>query len=182
MAKNIFTGEFVHQTFYNPPPAITTVKVTSMDPPYFAIRAQAAPSIDELLTDLPIKDKAYKEINMRCFVIDLEKETFSDRDRSELTFLNRLCLVVQRDKKYFISEKAIALFYAPTGLFMGNPKVPADMTKLAAFFLTYVLPGQYWRRYYAVYPLPETISARRQLDSNLTDIEREWSSLRTHFS
>ena len=180
MAKNIFTGEFLHPVFLNPSPAIQLIKVTSMDPPYFSIRAQAAPSIDTLLTDPPIKDKAYNEVPMRCFLIDLEKEKLSDRDRSELTFLSRLCLVVQRDKKYFISEKALQLFYGPTGLFMQKP--PADMTKMAAFFLTYVLPGQYWRRYYAVYPLPETISARRELDSNLTDIEQEWSALRTHFS
>ena len=180
MAKNILTGQPVAGSFLHPtpPPRIETISITSMDPPYFAIRAQTASSIDTLLTDPPIKDKSYKEIPMRCF--GLEKDKLSDRDRDEIAFLNRLCLVVQRDKKYFISEKAIQLFYGSTGLFMQKP--PADMTPIAAFFLTYVLPGQYWRRYYAVYPLPETISARRQLDANLTDIEREWSSLRTHFS
>jgi hypothetical protein len=169
---NFFIGKPVPMMFdtftYN-----TTIDVNSTEVPYFAYLCQPVP-LKERLSKLPLDPKAtsFSPIPMKC-------ETLVDpKALDELAFLEHQCLAFKRGNTYYVSEYA-KLFYGPAGLFRNQaPRTPGPMKPLAKLFVEYVLPGQFWRRYYALYPLPAKIAAMQKLNTELTEIESEWNSLR----
>lgn len=169
---NFFIGKPV-PTMFDAFTYATTIDVKSTEVPYFAYLCQPVP-LKERLSKLPLDQKAtaFPPIQMKC-------ETLVDpKALEELAFLEHQCLAFKRGNTYYVSEYA-ALFYGPNGLFRNPaPRTPGPMKVLAKLFVGYVLPGQFWRRYYALYPLPAKIAAMQKLNTELAEIESEWNSLR----
>jgi len=155
-----------------------TIPITSIEKPYFALQCitTALPARDRLRT-LPIDVTAtsFPPIAMQHEVlVDPNDPAVLD----ELAFLEHQCLAFKRGTTYYVSDQA-RLFYGNTGLFANPaPKTPTAMRPLATLFVNYILPGQFWRRYYALYPLPAKIAAMQKLNTELTEIESESNNLR----
>ena len=174
--------EFYTLTYNN---TLTDINVT--EAPFFPLLAQnSIDKIDTLLNDPPIASGATFPLVTGTFaMIDNPRAPLLE----ELAFLEHQCLAFKRGTAYYISNYA-QLFYGPAGLFAlytpPSRRAPsprqttayvAKMSELATLFLTYVLPGQFWRRYYVTYPLPSKIAARQVLDKELSEIEMEWKNL-----
>ena len=161
-----------------------SLTIASTEAPYFSLLCQPLlPKIDKWLTERPI-DASIKTFPVVTGTF-AELTAPSPAVLTELQFLEHQCLAFSRGPQYYVSEYA-KLYYEPNGVFSqlmpGPPpaftaQYPAKMGEVATLFLTYVLPGQFWLRYYILYPLPTAIATRQALNKELADIEFAWNSM-----
>ena len=163
------------------------ITVSPIEAPYFSLLCQKSlHKIDKWLTERPFDISANK-----FPVVTGNFATLVNPGKpllEELAFLEHQCLAFKRGTTYYISDFA-SLYYGANGLFAQYKAIPPStqlvltslyapmMANVGTLFLTYVLPGQFWRRYYVLYPLPKTIFVREALDKELEDIELVWKGL-----
>lgn len=178
MVFNIFTKKevpdvFQHLTYDKP------VTLTSIDPPYFAVRSVkerlgaglgGAP-FPNIFDDIQVDDWA-------------EVEPSSPPVWNELQFLSDMALAVKKADTYYVNPLA-GMLYQPDddGLFYTYRNSDTATRKkerlmsLIQLFLFYILPGRWWRTYYAQYGLPKELYDARILAHELLEIEEWWVAL-----
>jgi len=183
--RNLFTqkgyAEFFKTLDYSKP---LPFPLTSVDPIYFHVRSfmektgPSAQPFKEPFAD-PFRDITSSEAGGFAAV------PFHEKDLQELTFLENLGLAMKRDDTYYVSRFAYLLYDEADGLFRegyyNERDAPAlklrKLTPLLRIFLMYVLPGNYWKAYYARMRLPDTIGKATALDQQMHEIEQWWLSI-----
>lgn len=166
--------------------------LTSLDVPYFAVRSfderRAAPIMTGGGFENPFKELS--DIDGFA-MIDLSEH--SDKDRAlvmdELQFIEALGLVTHRGDKYYIHSFAYLFYDEDHGLFapgaylqdMEPNKKKEVFGALMRLMLTYVLPGRYWRAFYARQALPATIALASLLDDEMRGIEETWQQVNAEY-
>jgi len=160
---------------YNKP-----VTLTSIDLPYFSVLCfREKRKIDPSVGDF--KD-IFQDISDEGWAV-LDPSTKKD----EFDFLEDLGLAIKQDDTYYVSKFAY-LFYDPeVGLFNRfDRNAPPDEIKtvlapVMQLFLTYILPGRWWRAFYARQYLPDTIGQASMLNQELLEIEDEIEELEDEY-
>lgn len=185
---NIFTGKSY-------PPSFLDLKydklitITSTQLPYFAILSfrekreypLSGPDFKDLFKD--IKDEGWAELKIADDASKPVKAALMD----EYRFLETLGLALQNQDGYYISKFAYLLYDKKDGLFnrFHSDDPPADKKEeLGAFMrlaLTYILPGHWWRAFYARQYLPETLGHATMLNTKLLEIEHEWNMIAAQY-
>ncbi len=101
----------------------------------------------------------------------------ANRILDELHFLYIMGLVVLRGSTYYMLPLAIDLFYGPDGFF--NTYSPTDtlaqrtaaVAPLQEHMNSYVLPGRWWRAYYAKKGLAPSVQPFVGLEREMQEIE-----------
>ena len=178
---NIFTQKPYPPSFsdltYN-----QTITIESTELPYFAVRSfndkrvdpLSGPDFANLFTK--IEDKGWAELK----IDDNTPKIIKD----EYEFLEALGLAFQKgDTEYYINKFAYLLYDKQDGLFnrYDNQWSPQDKKEeLSAFMrleLTYILPGHWWRAFYARQYLPDMIGHGAMLNEKLLQIEHQWNKI-----
>jgi hypothetical protein len=178
---NIFTGKPYPSSFsnleYN-----KTITIDSTELPYFAVRSfkdkrtdpLSGPDFADLFKD--IEDEGWAKIDITDNSPKMEKD--------EIEFLESLGLALQKsDTEYYINKFAYLLYDKQDGLFKryNDQWSPQDKKEeLTAFMrlaLTYILPGHWWRAFYARQYLPDMIGHGALLNEKLLEIEHQWNKI-----
>ena len=177
---NIFTQKPYPPSFsdltYN-----QTITIESTELPYFAVRSfndkrvdpLSGPDFANLFTK--IEDKGWAELKIDDNTPKIVKD--------EYEFLEALGLALQNENGYYINKFAYLLYDAQDGLFSryDNQWSPQDKKEeLTAFMrlaLTYILPGHWWRAFYARQYLPDMIGHGAMLNEKLLQIEHQWNKI-----
>jgi len=175
---NIFTQKPYPSTFSN----LTydkTITIDSTELPYFAVRSfkektndpLSGPDFSDLFKD--ITDEGWAKIEIK-----------DKADKEEFEFLEALGLALQKgDTEYYINKFAYLLYDKQDGLFSryNDQWSPQDKKEeLSAFMrlaLTYILPGHWWRAFYARQYLPGMIGHGTLLNEKLLQIEHQWDKI-----
>lgn len=152
-----------------------SVELTPYDPPYFFFRAHEEISGNRI-GGAGLGAEPFRVVEADGWTkIDLEEK--SDNSLSdEVLFLEDFGLATTGTSKHVchVNPLAIEMFYRPGGYFE-EPEKKSNILDFLKLMRDYVLPGQYWRSYYAEAGLPEDAGAiyRREM----FDVEGEWRSL-----
>lgn len=169
-----------------------TLTLTSLDVPYFAIRSFDERRAAPIMTGGGFADP-FKELTDVEGLAVVDLSGYSDQDRAlvmdELNFMNALGLVTSRGDKYYIHSFAHLFYDAEDGLFVPGayvqdmePRAKKDVFgTMMRLMLTYVLPGRYWRAFYARQALPGTIALANLLDDELRGIEEAWQQVNAEY-
>jgi hypothetical protein len=151
------------------------VELSPYDPPYFFVR-----SFEELsgnrIGGPGFEGDPYKVVEADDWIkIDLEEKA-DDTLSDEVLFLEDFGLATMGDTEHIchVNPMAIEVFYGP-GRFFEEPTDKSNILHFLGFMRDYVLPGQYWRSYYAAADLPA--AARTIAQREMFDVEAEWRSL-----
>ena len=184
-----------------------SLEISSIEPPYFALLSFKHKRNDPFglggfsgLHKLfePITDKGYRKFDLYVEVPD-EKQRRPYEE--ELEFMVAMDLAIkrmeedgkdnnERPKKkpvYYINRFARILYDSKHGLFINLRKANSDddIKRVVGPFmrlcLTYLLPGRYWRCFYARQYLSKTIADATQLDQQMLEIEDEWLDIHRRF-
>jgi len=165
----------------------TTIPLTSVDLPYFCVL-----SFRGLLPSIPLADDEVT-VDMETFadisdggwaVVDVSG---SKSKTQEFEFLERMALGIQLEEEYYVSKFAYLLYDVSDGLFPNFDSTDtaiekkAWITPLMRLFLSYILPGRWWRAFYARQYLPDIIGESTRLNAEMLEIERELKELDTLF-
>jgi len=166
--------------------------LTSLDVPYFAVRSFDERRSAPIMTGGGFTDPFKELTDISGFaVVDLSG--YSDKDRAlvmdELHFGEALGLVTHRGDRYYIHPFAYLLYDQEHGLFAPGAylqDMEPDTKKnvfgaLMRLMLTYVLPGRYWRAFYARQALPATIALAALLDEEMRGIEETWQQINAEY-
>jgi hypothetical protein len=158
----------------------TEITLTPDDGPYSYVRADRElskkpgqvflstgnPIIQSPTTPVIVKDAAPMEASKEDVV-------------NEMEFLSMLGLAYKKGDKWYIMKRADDLYNSVDGVFhlyaTGNS--PAAIAKTKSLMLEYVLPGRYWRNYFAAMSLPNDISYSRNLHQEMQEITREYNEV-----
>lgn len=154
-----------------------TITLTSIDLPYFAVRSFRE---KRTLEGDDFKD-TFKDITDDGWaIIDISG---SKSKTAEYEFLEQIALAVQIGDTHYVS-KFIYLLYSPKdGLFANYDTTDTveekkeHLAPLMRLFLTYILPGRWWRAFYARQYLPDTVGSSTMLNAEMLEIEEEWISI-----
>ena len=179
--RNIFT----HKQY---PPSFSdliydqTITIESTELPYFAVRSfndkrdnpLSGPDFAKLFTE--ITDEGWAKIEIKDNTHRIIKD--------EYEFLEALGLALQKgDTEYYINKFAYLLYDKQDGLFSryDNGWSPQDkkeeLTSFMRLALTYILPGHWWRAFYARQYLPDMIGHGAMLNEKLLEIEHQWNKI-----
>jgi hypothetical protein len=181
--RNIFTHTSVPPLFrdlsYN-----TQVTMTPMDVPYYAIRALQEVSSEQVFSPNVFLDP-FKEINVESLAVVDSSDALV---LAEIHFLDSLGLVTNRGTLFYIISSA-AHFYAEDGLFASfRPEEDTyeerkeKLIPTMALFTSYILPGRYWRAFYARTLLPSSLESARRLDQEMQEVRSEYNAIRLEFA
>jgi hypothetical protein len=183
MSKNLFTqkgyAEFFKSLDYSNP---LPFSLTSVDPIYFHVRSFLEKTDLTHLSGLTDPFREVTGIEAGGFA----SVPYHEKDLHEFAFLENLGLAMRRDDTYYISRFAYLLYDENDGLFREGfyndrdapPVKLRKLTPLLRVFLVYILPGNYWKAYYARQRLPDTIGPAAALDHQMREIEQWWLSIR----
>jgi hypothetical protein len=151
-----------------------SVELTPYDPPYFFFRAYEELSGNRIGRGFGSDPFHLVEAD-GWTKIDLEER--SDNSLSdEVLFLEDFGLAIMNGSEHVchVNPMAIEMFYRPGGYF-DEPENKSNILQFLKLMRDYVLPGQYWRSYYAAAGLPEDAGATYRRE--MLDVEGEWRSL-----
>lgn len=151
------------------------IKISPYDPPYFFVRAFEELSGNRI-GGSGFDDDPFRIVEADDWIkIDLEEQA-DDTLSNEVLFLEDFGLATMGDTEHIchVNPLAIEMFYRPGGYFE-EPAEKRNITRLLEFMRDYVLPGQYWRAYYAAASLPEDAGAGQRRE--MLEVEAEWRSL-----
>ncbi len=163
-----------------------TIPLTSIDLPYFAVR-----SFYEKRTGMPIGQdvedfqEPFADISDGGWMI-LDISGSKSKTR-EYEFLENMALAVQVDGVHYISKFAYLLYDPTDGLFATYDsndtaeEKKAYLAPLMRLFLTYILPGRWWRAFYARQYLPDTIGESTDLNAEMLELEEEWLAIAAEY-
>jgi len=183
MSRNIFTQTDIGGIFtsldYNQPLPFT---LTSVDPIYFHVRSFHEKQ--QLLTPFAEPFKELSGAEAGGFAV-VPTTSLNDKDLKEVKFLEKLGLAMQRNDKYYIGRFAYLLYDDKDGLFREgyyNERDTPDiilrkLTPLFRVFLMYILPGNFWRAYYARLRMPTVLGEVSVLDLQMRQAEQWWLSI-----
>ena len=149
------------------------VEISPYHPPYFFVRAFKE---DMGIGSGGFGGDPFKIIEADDWIkIDLE-ERADDSLSNEVLFLEDFGLATIGDTEHIchVNPLAIELFYKSGGYFE-EPENRRNITRMLQFMRDYVLPGQYWRSYYAAASLPEDAGAGQRYE--MLEVESEWLAL-----
>jgi hypothetical protein len=153
----------------------SSVELTPYDPPYFFFRAYEEISGNRI-GSRGLGTEPFRVVEADGWAkIDLEER--SDNSLSdEVLFLEDFGLATMGGSEHVchVNPLAIEMFYRPGGYF-DEPDNTHNITQFLKLMRDYVLPGQYWRSYYAAAGLPEEAGATYRRE--MFDVEAEWRSL-----
>jgi hypothetical protein len=163
-----------------------SLKFTSIDLPYFCIlsfreKQQENPMTGDDFTDL------FKVIEDKGWGVLPEVEKYESHQR-EYEFLERMGLACYEEdddltRHYYVNRLAYILYNPTYGLFQNfDPESPIEQQKelfapLIKLFMTYILPGRWWRAFYGRQYLPDTIGYATMLNTEMLELEDEWLTL-----
>ena len=181
---NIFTHREFNDAFrdlsYN-----QTLPLTSIDLPYFAVRSFFEKRGKSPLEGADFKDP-FKDTSDEGWAV-LEGVDDSPSKQRDFEFLEQLALGFKKDDTYYVNKFADILYNQKYGLFSKydstRPKseIKEWMTPLMRLFLTYILPGRWWRAFYARQYLPDTIGLTTMLNTEMLEIEDEWADIAAEY-
>ena len=152
-----------------------SVELTPHDPPYFFFRAYEELSGNRI-GGAGLGTEPFRVVEADGWTkIDLEEK--SDNSLSdEILFLEDFGLATMGGSEHVchVNPLAIEMFYRPGGYFE-EPENKSNILQFLKLMRDYVLPGQYWRAYYAGAGLPEDAGATYRRE--MFDVEGEWRSL-----
>ncbi len=136
------------------------IDIVPTDLMYFVVRDRQEEPLD------PIKAvPMLKVVDMAGYAGDV------DRILDELHFLYVMGLVVLRGSVYYMLPAAIDLFYGPDGFFSEPNPTKEAIAALQEHMNKYVLPGRWWRAYYAKKGLAPTVQPFVGLEREMQEIE-----------
>ena len=181
MMFNIFTKKEVPDVFQTLN-YTETITLTSIDPPYFAVR-----NVNDLLGarlgGAPFPN-IFDDIQVGEWAI---VEQSSPPILNELQFLSDMALAVKKEGNYYVYQLAEVLYDKQNGLFsIYNDADTAiqkkeKMNSLIQIFLSYILPGRWWRTYYAQKGLSKELYDARILAHELLEIEKWIADLNAEY-
>lgn len=152
-----------------------SVELTAYDPPYFFFRSYVELSGNRI-GESGLGSQPFRVVEADDWVkIDLEEK--SDNSLSnEVLFLEDFGFATMGNTEHVchVNPLAIEMFYRPGGYFE-EPENTHNITQFLKLMRDYVLPGQYWRSYYASEGLPEEAAGTYRRE--MFDVESEWRSL-----
>lgn len=166
--------------------------LTSIDVPYFAVRSFNERRSAPIMTGGGFEDPFKELTDIEGFAM-IDLSGYSDKDRAlvmgELQFIEALGLVTHRGDKYYIHPFAYLFYDSDDGLFapgaylqdMEPDKKKEVFGALMRLMLTYVLPGRYWRAFYARHALPGAIALASLLDDEMRSIEETWQQVNAEY-
>jgi hypothetical protein len=173
--RNIFT----HKPFHDAMKHLKydqTITLTSIDLPYFAVLCfRDKRGVDPAAGDF--KDM-FKDITDDGWA-ELEGVDESDMKKDDFDFLEDLGLAIKKDDTHYVSKFAYLFFDPADGLFNtfdsseSPPEKKERLAPIMRLFLTYILPGRWWRAFYARQYLPDTIGQANMLNQEMLEIEEE---------
>lgn len=152
-----------------------SVELTPYDPPYFFFRTFTELSGNRIGGD-GLGDDPYSIVEADGWIkIDLEEQADTSLS-DEILFLEDFGLATtsRTGNLCYVNPLAIEMFYRPDGYFE-KPDDRANVSSILEFMRDYLLPGQYWRSYYAAAGLPEDAGVRYRQE--MLDVEGEWRTL-----
>jgi hypothetical protein len=195
--RNIFTQEDINDwmvDFFRGAEYSHSVKVTPADKAYYHILRNAK-YFGSKLRDVDDKEDPFEELetDAEYTLIDISGFQATERDKliqPELDFMDALGLIVKRGTQHFISPYAYLFYDVSNGLFspvtyQSDDSVDLKQTTFAPimrFFMTYVLPGRYWRARYARMRLPDNIYESHTMDRELRELEDVWQEIYSVFN
>lgn len=194
--RNIFTQVDINDwlvDFFREAKYDQTVTVTPEDKAYYHIR-RSKEKYGKKLRDGDFEDPFKEfETDAEFTLIDISGFQKSERDKliqPELDFMDALGLVVKRGTEHFISPYAYLFYDVSNGLFspvtyLSDDSVDLKKTTFAPimrFFMTYVIPGRYWRARYARTRLPDNIYDAHTIDRELREMEDVWNEIYAVFN
>ncbi len=194
--RNIFTQEDINKylvEFFRDASYNQAVKVTPEDKAYYHILRNAN-YFGSKLRDVKHDEDPFKELDSADFaLIDISGMQEDESDKliqPELDFMDALGLIVKRGTQHFISPYAYLFYDVSNGLFspvtyQSDDSVDIKQTTFAPimrFFMTYVLPGRYWRARYARMRLPDNIYESHTIDRELRELEDTWEEIYAAFN
>ncbi len=194
--RNIFTQEDINDylvDFFRGAEYSHSVKVTPEDKAYYHILRNAN-YFGSKLRDVKHDEDPFKELESADFaLIDISGMQEDESDKliqPELDFMDALGLIVKRGTQHFISPYAYLFYDVNNGLFSpvtykSDDSVDIKQTTFAPimrFFMTYVLPGRYWRARYARMRLPDNIYESHTIDRELRELEDTWEEIYAAFN
>jgi hypothetical protein len=172
---NIFT----HKAFHEDMKHLTydkTITLTSIDLPYFAVLSfRDKRGVDPSAGDF--KDM-FKDITDDGWA-ELKGVDESSIKKDDFDFLEDLGLAIKKGDTHYISKFAYLFFDSSDGLFntFVSSETPSEkkerLAPIMRLFLTYILPGRWWRAFYARQYLPDTIGQATLLNQEMLEIEDE---------
>jgi hypothetical protein len=185
MSRNIFTqidvGDIFKTLDYSQP---LPFPLTSVDPIYFHVRSfNEKQQLHTPFTD-PFREIPGAEAGGFA-VVPTDTEPLNEKDLKEVKFLEKLGLAIHRNDKYYISRFAYLLYDDTDGLFREgyyNERDSPDiilrkLTPLFRVFLMYILPGNFWRAYYARLRMPTVLGQVSSLALQMQQAEQWWLSI-----
>ena len=195
--RNIFTQEDINKwlkDFFSTAKYKHSVKVTPEDKAYYHILRNDK-YFGSKLCDVDHDEDPFKPLDTseEFALIDisgLQKDEGDKLIQSELDFMDALGLIVKRGTQHFISPYAYLFYDVSNGLFspvtyQSDDTVDVKQTTFAPimrFFMTYVLPGRYWRARYARMRLPDNIYESHTIDRELRELEDVWQDIYAIFN
>jgi hypothetical protein len=194
--RNIFTQEDINDwlvDFFRDASYNQAVKVTPADKAYYHILRNAN-YFGSKLRDVKHDEDPFKELESADFaLIDISGMQKNEGDKliqPELDFMDALGLIIKRGTQHFISPYAYLFYDVNNGLFspvtyQSDDSVDLKQTTFAPimrFFMTYVLPGRYWRARYARMRLPDNIYESHTIDRELRELEDTWGEIYAVFN
>ena len=171
--RNIFT----HKPFHDDMKHLKydkTITLTSTDLPYFSVLCfREKRRVDPAAGDF--KDM-FKDITDDGWA-ELEGVDDTDMKKDDFDFLEDLGLAIKKDDTHYISKFAYLFFDPYDGLFNtfdsreSPPEKKERLAPIMRLFLTYILPGRWWRAFYARQYLPDTIGQATMLNQEMLEIE-----------
>ena len=158
-------------------------RITVKDIPYFHVRsAREYPSAP--INHPPFTAVKETVITEESFA-QTEPSALTDADKREIAFLKSLGLAFEQEGHVYISHRVEPLYHSTDGVFTryNQAVTPAEKTTALApyttLLLSYILPGLYWRSYYALVGLSDNIGISARLKQQMADISEEWVALKT---
>lgn len=194
--RNIFTQEDINDylvNFFRGAEYSHSVKVTPEDKAYYHIRRNDK-YFGAKLRDVSDAEDPFEEMETADFALidisGMQKDESDKLIQPELDFMDALGLIVKRGTQHFISPYAYLFYDVSNGLFspvtyQSDDSVDLKQTTFAPimrFFMTYVLPGRYWRARYARMRLPDNIYESHTMDRELRELEDTWGEIYALFN
>jgi hypothetical protein len=164
-----------------------TPTITVETPPYFHIRSEREFKQNPLYhepfknTTSSITDARFAELRLNNF-----DPTVLASLEAEKQFLISIGIAYQTGDTLYISEHA-ELLYKPGGVFDRYTTAATPDEKFSALkpytelLIYYILPGLYWRSYYAYIGLSHKTGIAHTLQQQMTGIAETWASIKNEY-